>query len=156
MKRIEYRGVVDKSKWAVGPWTTEPDKIQWQDEETGLPCLIVRNDYGALCGYVGVKEGHPYYRKHYGDVSVDVHGGLTYSDGCMEGAPEDSGICHIPSEGEPDHVWWLGFDCLHYSDYAPGQLHLFQRGPKNYCTLAYVEGQCRNLAIQLKVLEINQ
>lgn len=54
MERIEYRGVVDKSGWARGVWDSEPDKIQWQDAETGLPCLIVRGPVGALCGYVGV------------------------------------------------------------------------------------------------------
>jgi hypothetical protein len=34
---------IDKSSWGNGPWQTEPDKAQWQDEETGLPCLAVRN-----------------------------------------------------------------------------------------------------------------
>ena len=49
MQRIEYR-TIDKSQWGEGPWQDEPDKIQWQDEETGLPCLIVRGHMGFLCG----------------------------------------------------------------------------------------------------------
>ena len=57
METIEYR-TMDKSVWGPGPWQNEPDKRQWQDEATGLPCLIVRNSMGALCGYVGVSEGH--------------------------------------------------------------------------------------------------
>ena len=40
----------------------------------------------------------------------------------MEDAPEKSGICHIPDQGEPDDVWWLGFDCLHGGDLAPGMM----------------------------------
>jgi hypothetical protein len=33
----------DKSYWGEGPWQHEPDKMQWTDDDTGLPCLIVRN-----------------------------------------------------------------------------------------------------------------
>lgn len=58
METREYR-TVDKSAWGPGPWQDEPDKRQWQDEATGLPCLIVRNPAGALCGYVGVSKEHP-------------------------------------------------------------------------------------------------
>jgi hypothetical protein len=38
MNTIEYRNVVDKSTWGEGPWNNEPDKAQWQDEATKLPC----------------------------------------------------------------------------------------------------------------------
>lgn len=64
MKALEYR-TLDKSKWGDGPWHREPDKMQWQDEATGLPCLIVRNHGGAWCGYVGVNDGHPLYATGY-------------------------------------------------------------------------------------------
>lgn len=64
MKTIEYT-TIDKSTWGPGPWQEEPDKIQYVDEATGLPCLIVRNGptIGALCGYVGVLPGHPLHGK---------------------------------------------------------------------------------------------
>jgi hypothetical protein len=39
MKAIEYL-FLDKSEWGAGPWQIEPDKVQWQDNETGLPCLV--------------------------------------------------------------------------------------------------------------------
>lgn len=58
METKEYR-TVDKAGWGDGLWQNEPDKMQWQDEATGLPCLIVRGPVGALCGYVGVDERHP-------------------------------------------------------------------------------------------------
>lgn len=58
---------VDKSSWARGPWDDEPDKMQFTDEATSLPCLIVRGPAGALCGYVGVAKGHPLHEVHYGD-----------------------------------------------------------------------------------------
>lgn len=58
-----------KESWGQGPWVSEPDKVQWLDEASGLPCLIVRGPMGALCGYVGVPEGHPFFKKKYGDCA---------------------------------------------------------------------------------------
>ncbi len=54
----EWQGVVDKSEWGPGPWQDEPDKAQWLDAGSRLPCLIVRGPVGALCGYVGLPPGH--------------------------------------------------------------------------------------------------
>jgi hypothetical protein len=42
METIEYR-TQDKTQWGNGDWQNEPDKKQWQDTETGYPCLIVCN-----------------------------------------------------------------------------------------------------------------
>jgi hypothetical protein len=66
VQRIEYR-TIDKSGWGEGPWQSEPDKIQWQDPDTGYPCLIVRNgmSMGFLCGYVGVPANHPAHGLSY-------------------------------------------------------------------------------------------
>lgn len=68
METKEYR-TIDKSSWARGEWDQEPDKRQWRDEATGLPCLIVRNSAGALCGYVGVSTDHPLHGKDWDDKS---------------------------------------------------------------------------------------
>jgi hypothetical protein len=57
-------------------------------------------------------------------------------------------ICHLPAPGEPDNVWWFGFDCAHSGDHSPA----YDRGPRYrgiYRTLEYVRGQCRSLAKQL-------
>jgi len=113
---------IDKSTWGPGPWQTEPDKEQWQDGKTGLPCLIKRSDFsGGLCGYVGVARGHPWYGVDHGDIRPEplVHGGLTYSDLCEAGPPEQT-ICHVTEPGEPEPLWWLGFDCGHAFDISPG------------------------------------
>lgn len=58
---------VDKSAWGPGAWQNEPDKVQWVDAATGLDCLIVRNNGGALCGYVGVPEAHPLHGISYNE-----------------------------------------------------------------------------------------
>jgi hypothetical protein len=111
---------VDKASWGAGPWSDEPDKVQWTDDQTGLPCLVKRGPMGNWCGYVAVAEGHPWFEQDYDDVRPypDVHGGLTYADFCQQG-PEESSICHVPEPGQPDRVWWLGFDCGHAWDLMP-------------------------------------
>jgi hypothetical protein len=128
MSVTEYR-TINKSAWQPGPWSDEPDKAQWYDEATGLPCLVVRGPCGALCGYVGVRPGHPWHGVEYDSVetveedewgckSPDVHGGLTFSAPCTHGADPATGICHIPAPGDTDNIWWLGFDCAHAGDYT--------------------------------------
>jgi hypothetical protein len=122
-----------------------------------MACLALRNRLGAWCGYVGVEPGHSAYGKDYDDVAVDVHGGLTYSDRCFDG-PEERSICHIPEPGTTDDVWWLGFDCAHAYDLAPEMRALMLRAgiarapywdEDVYRTLAYVQGECAQLAVQL-------
>lgn len=154
MQTIEYR-TIDKSSWPRGAWDSEPDKRQWLDEATGLPCLIVRNgpELGALCGYVGVPKGHPAHGKEYDDVSVDVHGGLTFASGCSHGA-EDREICHKVEPGEPDDVWWLGFDCAHLGDVCPGMQRYarLSYGHDTYKDFDYVVREVQRLAKQLSEL----
>ena len=159
----------DKSEWGDGPWQVEPDKMVWVDLATDLDCMIHRGNSGALCGYVGVPKGHPWYRKGYlnDEIVVNVHGGLTFSEACDPEATEDHGICHVPEEGRPHDIWWLGFDCAHAFDATPGldartrqyakempgfvadvpDSPLFHR---TYKDVAYVENEVRNLALQAK------
>jgi len=166
---IEYT-TIDKSDWKRGAWDREPDKRQWADEETGLPCLIVRGPSGALCGYVGVAPDHPAHGLNYDNYRTDddgeripptgaesaiegirVHGGLTFASGCRHGDDPSKGICHIPGEGEPDTVWWFGFDCAHSGDYVPAYDRRYSFGCDDevYRTQQYVESEVRGLARQL-------
>lgn len=157
-----------------GPWSSEPDKVQWVDEATGLDCLIFRNRVGALCGYVGVPQSHPWHGVGYSvcvekcaedwcyDHSpagrVEVHGGLTYADACMEGAGDDA-ICHVPFDGRPANVWWFGFDTAHAGDLSPYDAKRAEdeqnRYPwaidatDRYRDVGYVKRECGSLAEQL-------
>jgi hypothetical protein len=273
MQEISYRDVVDKTGWGDGPWQSEPDKKQWQDEATGLPCMILRGPSGSWCGYVGVHPYHPAANLHYDGepdpvaqakreafkrdikewrdagcppleswvshvgtaitaerlmsqaghaiAAIEVHGGLTYASGCSPITPEGYAefkellpdmrekarlypqgdaarwlkdwesalysfetyrargratfICHVPDEGEPDDLWWFGFDCAHAGDFTPGieatlremrsrapmsavpeELHrLYWQGREGevYRDMAYVEAECASLARQLKEIE---
>lgn len=140
------RPAIDNSAWPRGPWDDEPDYLQWKDEATGLPCLIVRNNTGALCGYVGVDRSHALYGVSYHEAPERchnaVHGCLTYSDKCS------GNICHTPEPGETDDVWWFGFDCAHYCDFVPGYPRYSEWGGtyRKYRKLGYVKANCRMLA----------
>lgn len=151
-EEMDYK--VDREGWAKGPWDDEPDRLEWRDQVTGMPCLIVRSGTtGALCGYVGVPPSHADHGKHWQDVEgVDVHGGLTYSSKCA------GPICHVAAPGEPDDVWWLGFDCAHHLDAAPGhdfRMAMIPDLPKGfrdgnvYRDVAYVRAETTRLARQL-------
>lgn len=136
----------------------------WRDGD--LVCLARRAmTLGAWCGYVGVGPDHPWYGLSYTrlDRRVDVHGGLTYAAPCK---PEtlsgcEFGICHTPEPGEPDDLWWIGFDCGHAGDrvpcdYAPEP---WQRmlgdcddlgGGDAYRDLAFVRAEITKLAEQAR------
>ncbi len=201
MQTIEYRDVQDKSKWKRGPWDSEPDKVQWLDETTGLPCLIVRGPVGALCGYVGVDGGHFYYGKSCDDVDASVHGGLTFAHSCAQHSEQDfakfcasrekleqqaqlypigdaarslakwksaygnyaeyvrlceeSSICHRPEPGEPDCIWWFGFDCAHAGDVVPGMSEfglttMSGKWGETYKDFDWVKAEVESLAKQLR------
>ena len=64
-------------------------------------------NHGWGNGYVVIFKGHPMYGKHYDEVEVDVHGGLTFS-GCANDFP---GTTEEMKDG-----WVFGFDTAHYSD----------------------------------------
>jgi hypothetical protein len=183
---------VDKSKWKRGIWDSEPDKIQFEDEATKMPCLIVRGPSGSLCGYVGVSEGHPLFGIDYSSCSLkeakpkgitegdekfgewsrersrkqlicsekgycshtpesilEVHGGITFTSFCHE-SKDHHGICHIPAKGEPDKVWWFGFDCAHSGDESPAYDRISSDDYASYKDIDYVKSEIAGLAKQLK------
>jgi hypothetical protein len=143
---------IGKSTWGNGPWQTEPDRVDFT--HAGLPCLAKRNHWGSWCGYVAVPSGHPLHGMHFDHVvDVNVHGSLSYSDRCQH----DLGICHVPSPGEPDDVWWLGFSCDGTWDISPAR-DAFGRtlghapirfDECSYKTLDYVRAEIMRLAEQL-------
>lgn len=146
---------IDKAGWGEGPWQEEPDKIEWRDAATGYPCLIRRVAYhGALCGYVGVPPVHPWHGKDYDEIDAEIaiHGGLTYAAPCQEES-DARGVCHVPEPGEPDHVWWFGFDAGHSGDLGPGfraeYRCLMREMGAVYRSVSYMREEVARLAQQL-------
>lgn len=158
---IERTGLRDRSGWRPGPWDAEPDRVAWKAH--GFHCLALRNRAGAWCGYVAVPPGHPWFKQSYFDVPAEVHGDLTFADHCH--GTEGEGICHTSAPGEADKVWWLGFDCNHAGDEAPGGgpniMRIFLGDEPNgsgseYRELSYVVAQVEGLAKQAEEAAVAQ
>jgi len=156
--------------------------------------VIIFQDLGHRCGYVAIKPSHPLFGFDYcqdikspellqeiksstlgkkGIIDVfcwngesttlslliNVHGGLTYS-----ALGENS---QYPTN-QIDKVWWLDFDCAHYSD-AKDFKALKNIFPNKYQileeygflndhggtirTLEYVENECLNMIDQLECIK---
>jgi len=93
-----------------------------------------------LCGYVGIPSTHPWYDLHEGNLyDIECHGGITYaSDHPPEAYPDG-----------PKGLFWIGFDCAHSGDYAPGAYIPGIVNTQNlgvYRNMAYVKKEVGNLA----------
>jgi hypothetical protein len=115
-----------------GPWSDEPGKIAWTDHETGMDCIILRQENGTLSGYVSVDPDHPLHGYNHDALPRAVrnaaHGGIDYAEPCRRYGPEAVRVCHIRPTGAPSHApgaaehddkWWFGFRTSHAGDLVP-------------------------------------
>lgn len=144
---------IPRELWGEGPWQHEPDKLDWRDERTSLPCAIRRSMVGALCGYVGVPPGHAFFGWSYRDSvrvrdeflqnrevgrDIGVLDAFTYG---LQGGPEHGTIPlgmalrvhygmtfsgEFPAGEAPCEAWWFGFDCGHAGDLSPALAVLYR------------------------------
>lgn len=56
--------------------------------------------------YIKIPENHKYYGKDYGEIDIDVHGGLTYAHDYL----------YIDDTTKVDG-WFIGWDYAHWGDY---------------------------------------
>jgi hypothetical protein len=152
MKTLNW---IDKSAWVDGEWQQEPDRIEWV--YLGLPCLIVRQEGGWLCGYVGIPPTHPYYgygkdmeNKELKEIYTDK--AINFSEASQQ-IDDPRAVCHqlLP---RTDDYWWIGFDCCHYDDVFPRiiKVYNFPSGT-SYKNVEYVKTQVEFLARQLNQLQ---
>lgn len=64
----------------------------------GFDCALTTGFSGNLCGYVKLPPNHAFSGKHYDEIDVQVHGGLTFACRDLDGG------------------WWIGFDTAHFED----------------------------------------
>ena len=122
----------------------------------GLKCVVLmNNNSGHRCGYVGLPLGNPYFGLHHDRPEVsnmNVHGGLTFSSG-------------NPGEKYPiktpigEFLWWFGYDCGHFQDgldmtvmpEKAAAIHRKYHDTEEYPirSLDYCIKECENLADQL-------
>ena len=76
----------------------------------GLSSEQIR-DFGWGNGYVLIPQNNPLHGKHYDDIKVNVHGGLTFSELVDNEMVEDWGL-----DKEDFGKWCVGFDTAHFLD----------------------------------------
>lgn len=152
---------LNKAKWPTGPWTNEPNRVEW--EHAGMTCLALRHpQMGHWCGYVGLRPGHKYYGipESYRDLEDEEgervteavcaynlshgHGGVTYGRFC-EGI-----VCHIV-DNEDERLYWLGFDCAHAGDLSPSRDNMMGFDD-TYKDIEYVKSEVNKMAEELAEL----
>lgn len=163
----------DRRPSARGPWTDEPfDKIAWQDAETGLDCILLRQPSGAWGGFVAVVPEHPLYGYREDAIPAATrftpHGGIDYAKPCARRLPEAIQICHArvrPSpfttsaptraDHEREEAWWLGFTANKAGDLVPSVAKppLAREEGETYRDVGYMYGETIKLARQLKAIE---
>jgi hypothetical protein len=153
MERHEWTHT-DKSGWPGGPWFAEPDVIAWTDEETGLPCVIARNrSYGFLCGYAGVRPGHPLHGQPAEAVTMIGHNGPVEWAGGELPNLHGAHAAGVPAATEVTALvgdaWWFGCAAHGYDDFKPaGQVTIEFDLPGEYRTTGYMAFVCQLMARQ--------
>lgn len=67
--------------------------------------------------YVFIDKDNPLYKKHYDDIDIDVHGGLTFSDNYLINVLEYSDKYKCETLQRINYDWIIGWDYNHYGDY---------------------------------------
>ena len=93
--------------------------------------------------YIEIPKGNSLYEKHYDDIDILVHGGLTYSD---------HSLMMITSEN-----WYIGWDYAHYDDYMTFMEDIYKdlKMPLHKWTTEEIIEECKNVIEQIIVLEGN-
>lgn len=94
--------------------------------------------------YIEIPKDHKYYLKHYDDIDIDVHGGLTYSEDYLNLENEKITNC-----------WFIGWDYAHYEDYS-GYEELIPNGLKvggKKWTTKEIQEEVYDVCKQLKKVE---
>ncbi len=69
--------------------------------------IMVLQGPNSVCAYLGMPKDHPTAGKHYDDVDLDCHGGLTFGK-VGDGNRWDK------------HLYWYGWDYSHAGDALSG------------------------------------
>ncbi|MEG0366072.1 MAG: hypothetical protein RR585_04500 [Coprobacillus sp.] len=114
-------------------WEKEPDIKKFKYK--GYKCEIRRHpEMKSLNGYVEVPQTHPKWGKHYSEIDIHCHGGLTYS--------YTDKLIHT-----------IGFDCAHLNDLIPGMLEMGMGFESDvYKNISYVKKELMKIVDQLEVM----
>ncbi len=121
--------VIDKKLWRDGPWQSEPDFAYAIYK--GHPLVLIRNfSSGSWLGYIGIDPKSKFISRNYDRSEVDlvdvleVHGGVTFTSKGERFYQiiMQYNLGDILADIKEDFksYFWIGFDCAHFDDIAPG------------------------------------
>lgn len=117
MNENDEDSILDKGVNAIRDYTNmmkrrqyEPAQPQIYDQgiEAGIPWFVIQGPF-SINGYAVILPDHRLYGKHYDDIPVKVHGGLTF------GKPAKDWIINEIKQSYPNGFVY-GFDTAHYMD----------------------------------------
>ncbi|WJY17782.1 hypothetical protein QQS45_09030 [Alteriqipengyuania flavescens] len=151
-----------------GPWTDEKfDKVAWNDAETGLDCILLRQASGVWGGFVAVPPSHPLYGYREDAVPAAIgltpHRGIDYAEACSRYEDEAVRVCHVHSrrngpqaeDQTGDNAWWFGFAADRPGDLVPSDSKpiLAREEGEIYRGIDYMYSETVQLARQLKAID---
>ena len=112
----------------------------WTDEKSTFPCLIIKQEFGYLCGYIGIPSSHPLADKQNElEAQIDVHGGVTFAK-----------FWHPWEMRDTFYTYWVGFDCAHCFDIMPDfPVDLSHMPGASFKTPEFVELELESMGEQL-------
>jgi pimeloyl-ACP methyl ester carboxylesterase len=143
---------IPREEWPEGPWLTEPSRRFWLTR-AGLHAFILRHpEWGHLCGYV---EYPLALQQAFADAEAQREYRLIYPDlPCHGGVSWYATTDEFSDYARPEYdAQWVGFDCNHAMDYAPGLEKLFGSLLREYRTFDFVISQCESLALAIREQE---
>ena len=102
------------------------------------------------CAYVSIPKDHPYYQKHYDDVNVDCHGGLTFSNKHNYIKFNGQEMTLEWAENIQEDCSWIGWDYAHLGDYFCSD-RFEEPGDKKWTTEEILQ-DCYDVIEQLKTV----
>ena len=125
-------------------------KLEHEEIYKGYHLMVVFIN-AFRCGYVGLPKGHKYVGKHYDELDLDVHGGLTFSE-------------HNHRLKKEGYEYYLGFDCAHFDDGADlkymkengatlDEMMIYRHMDGEVRTKKYVLSELYNMVHQLEALK---
>lgn len=123
----------------------------------GYKCVVLFMPWGFRTGYIKLPKNSRYYGILYDKIPIDCHGGLTYSEQFLF------------SQKNVKDVWWIGFDCGHWSDEKDIEAYIKYYGKDAYSqilsiipghgeikTLYFCIQECTSIVNQIIELEENK
>jgi hypothetical protein len=109
--------------------STEKGTILHDEEKQGVR-FVIRRGLLSLCAYVGCLIDYPLANKHYDEIPLSVHGGLTFS--C-----EGNGV-YLPKG-----FYWYGWDYGHAGDKTfQDDMIIFNKNGKEWCVNDVIFDSC--------------